>query len=145
MYFGSTFMSYGINMDFIKKIENTKFSELNRFYGVQWHIWSEKLHLLDLLMKCERWGECWLNHSETWAKQLLLMPFWTKLYFSWPHMVIIHSMVDQMCYQVNPVYSISSWTKLHLTGLETVFLVHLKKDQRHIFHMWPSRRFLFQY
>jgi len=25
---------------------------------------------LDLLMKYEEWGECWLKNSENWAKQV---------------------------------------------------------------------------
>ena len=47
-------MSYGINYGFHK--ENAKSSD-NSFYCVQWLIWNEKPHLLDLLMKYEKWEE----------------------------------------------------------------------------------------
>jgi len=39
-------------------------------------------------------------------------------------------------YQANLVYSMSSWTKLHLNGLETILLIHVTKDQKtHLPHV----------
>ena len=111
MYFGSLFMSYEINCLFYR--ENTKFSELNSFYCIQWPIWNEKLHWPDLLIKYEKWGEYWFKYNENWDKQVLLMPFWTKLYFSWPHIVIIHYKVYQMQLLM---CSCSSWTCLLYTS-----------------------------
>jgi len=102
-----------------------------------------KHHLLDLLMKYEKQKELWLRKSENWAKQVQVMPFWTNMYLFRPYTLINHFKVCQMCCQANPVYPISSWTKLNLNGLEIILLIHLKKDQRPIFHMWPSRSFLF--
>ena len=48
-------MSYVIKYGFHE--ENTERSQLDNFYCIQWLIWNEKLHLLDLLVKYEKWGE----------------------------------------------------------------------------------------
>jgi len=61
-----------------------------------------------------------------------------------PDTLITHFKVCQICYQTNPTYSMSSWTKLHLNGLEIELIIHFKRGQRPTFHMWPSRPFLFQ-
>ena len=62
MYFRSLFMSYVIKYGFHE--ENTERSQLDNFYCIQWLIWNEKLHLLDLLVKYENWGEYCLKNSE---------------------------------------------------------------------------------
>ena len=123
--------------------EYAKFIKLNSFHYVHWLNWSGKLHSLDSLMKYEKWKEYWFSHRENWAKRLLLMSFWTKIYFSWAHIVIIHSTAYQMCYQANPMYLISSWIKLHLNGPKTVLLIHLKKTKDLVFSWDPQDIFYF--
>jgi len=71
------------------------------------------------------------------------MPFWTNICISWPHICITHFQVCQICYQANLVYSTFFWTTLYLNSLETILLIHLKKNQRLIFLMWPSNPFYF--
>ena len=71
-------MSYEFNYWFYK--ENTKFSELISFYCVQRLIWSEKLPLLDLLMKYDKSREYWLKNSENWAMQVQVMPSRMHMY-----------------------------------------------------------------
>ena len=41
---------------------------------------------------------------------------------------ITYFKVCPMCYQTNPIYSLSFETKLHLNGIETVLLINLIKD-----------------
>jgi len=51
------------------------FSELNNLYCVQYVNLGGKLHLLDLLMKYEKWAEYWLKNSEHWVMQVQVMLF----------------------------------------------------------------------
>jgi len=98
---------------------------------------------LDLLIKYEKWEDYWLENNENWAMEVQVMPFWTNMYLSRPYTLINQFKACQICFQANPMYSMLSWTKLHLNGLNIAFLTHLKKDQSPIFHMWPSRPFIF--
>jgi len=50
------------------------------------------------------------------------------MYLYRPHNLIIHLKVCQMCYEANPLYSLSSEIKLHLNGHETALLIPFKKD-----------------
>ena len=118
--------------------------ELNSFHYVQRLDWGEKLHLLDLLMKYEKRGLYWLKNSENWATQVQDMPFWTNTYLTRSYTLINQFKACQMCCQANPIYSMSSWAKLHLHGFDIVLLIHPEKNQSPIIHMWPSRPFLFQ-
>jgi len=108
MYLRSLFRSWEVNYEFYK--ENTKFSELNSFYCVQWLIWSEKLHSLDLLMDYGKWGNYWFNYSENWTPQVQVMPFWTLLslhhYYPFQHMPNVllgqRSVVNVIMIQATP-------------------------------------------
>jgi len=71
--------------------------------------------------------------------------FRTNIYLSWPCTRISQFKACQICCQANLVYSLSFETKLHLDGLKTILLIHLKDDQRLIFHRWPSKLFLFHF
>jgi len=97
-------------------------------------------------MKYQKLGACGLKSSENWATQMQVMPFRTNMCLSQPYSFIINPFeACHNCCQANPVCSMSSWTKLHLNGLEIVLLIPLKKSQSPIFHMWPwSKPFLFQ-
>jgi len=59
-------------------------------------------------------------------------------------LLLIHSELTKGVVKANVVCLMSSWTKLHLNGLEILLLVPLRKDKSLIFYMWPSRPFLFQ-
>ena len=143
MYLGRLNMIYVIHYEFYKEI--IKFNELNSLYCDQRLLWREKLQLPILLMMYEKWGQYWVKNSENWATHVQLMPFSTNMYLSWPQSYITHFQVCQICYKGNPIYLMSSWTKLHLNGIEIMLLIHSKRNQRPIFFIWPSRPPLFQF
>ena len=132
IYFGSLFMSYGINYGFYK--ENTKFSKLNSFYCIQWFILNEKLHLLDLLKKYEKWGGYWINHSENWAKQSANYVIWTNTYLSWPRTFITHVKVYQM-YLLNHsnVLTVILNQVVAQWALKPILVIHLWKARQPLF------------
>jgi len=66
---------------------------------------------MTLSMKYEKWGEFWLKNNDNWATQVQVMPFWTNMYLSWPHICIAHFQLCQMYYKANPVYLMLSWNK----------------------------------
>jgi len=123
MFFGSLFISYEINYGFYK--ENMKFTELNSFYCVQCLIWSEKLHLLELLMKLRsgksidsktvRIGpiKCNLCNLESTCISLGLTP------------LLPISKYIKCVYKINPLYSIVSNQFIVLAHFNFVFDTNL--------------------
>ena len=100
-----------INYAFYK--ENTKFSELNSFYWVQWFIWGEILYLMDLWMNHGRWGE-FLTQKPYLSNQVIavyailnkdISLLASNLYY------IFNSECIKCIYQANLVYLLLSWTK----------------------------------
>jgi len=81
-------------------------------------------------MKYERWRKYWFNHSENYMTQVLLVPFWTILnqvvfLLAAHHYDSFHGIPTVL--QANPMYSMSSWTKLCLNDPKTALFIHLKK------------------
>jgi len=141
MYFRNLFLSFESIMNFKK--ENTKFSELSHFHCINWPLWSEK--------NCNYWS--YYQYMRTGksidSKVVRVGPHICKLCLFEPTCVSLashlyyHFQVCQMCYQTNPLNSMSFWTMLHLNGLETILLIHLEKNQRLIVLMSPSKSFHF--
>jgi len=141
MCFRSLFMNYGIDYWFYK--ESAKFSEMNRFHCVQWLVWGGRYTYWtwEWNMKSEESIDS--KNSENWFTHVQVIPFWTNVYLSRPYTLNDQFKACLMHCRANWVYSMSSWTKLHLNGLETVLLIQLKKGQSPIYHVM-SKPSLFQ-
>jgi len=128
-------MGFWIKYGFCKG--NTKFIELNSFHCVQGLNWGGKLHSLDLLMKYEKWGECWLKNNETWVTQVQVMPFWTNMYLSWPQTCITHYKYTKC------VVKLTQCTHCHMKPSYTSMVLKLyrylvsKRGKRPFFYMCP--------
>jgi len=111
-------MSFELHMDFTK--EMLSFLSLIAFIMFNDSTRKKRLHLLGLLVKYGKWGEDCLKNSKNWATQMQVMPFWTNIYLSQPYTLIKQFKARQRCYQVKPVCSMSSWTKLYLNILKII-------------------------
>ena len=102
------------NQLWILQKKNNKFSEFNSFCYLQWHIWNEKLNLLDLLMKYEN-GKSTEAIIVTIGLTKCHLCHFKPGYISFGLTPLLYVAEHIKCiYWTTPMYLQSSWIKPYL-------------------------------